>query len=1056
MFSSLLIEASAGSGKTFQLSNRFLALLALGEDPADLIALTFTRKAAGEFTRRILNRLALGASSEEEAAKLAQALTLTLIGDPATRQPGIIPPSQLPDLGIPRFRELLVSLVKTLDRFQLSTLDSFFTRLVNSFGPELGLAGFEMLDEDRFTLAREDTLQNVLNGGAFTQTQRELFLSAFIIANYGNEEARVRDSILQFVEDHHERILQCPLSESWGNPHAIWEDFGQWPKFSPTKLAALQQRILDALPEKFGHGSFDKTVRNTVTTITDYVPGTPLPDPLKKNLFKWVDSLAEGADEIHFKAYKKDMVFPVRLTSLLVELEALIRYSEIEVFLRRTQGIWAVVTAFEQQYNQQNRSQGRVSFGDLTLLLQQHAVLARETGFNELAYRLDSKFRHWMLDEFQDTSRKQWQVIEPVIDEAVNDQEGQRSLFVVGDTKQSIYGWRGGEPRLFEELVRPSWDRLEQWTMARSWRSSQIILDFVNLVCDTQGNGMQPFPDATKARWKFENHRAAKKLSGSVKVYQFDTKKDEQISPKEAALIEEIQSLKPTQRGLSCAILVGSNKQVQNYTALLRQHTNFAIEAEAAVSIASDSPLGLALLDWFTYLLTPLDSFARRHVETSPLCEAIRQFGEDLNAQYTEARSEIAAQGVSFHINKLISALPKSVQLKSFQKLRLQQILDTARNFDSTGGSLEEWLRMLKKQTHREESGSGAIQIMTVHKSKGLEFDIVMLPELDGDSYDVITRMGMLKMENAEHLPKHFMLKPAKEIVQRDPHLQAQYDQWVADNCYERACNFYVALTRAARSLYLFLKAPASSKNSAADKLNDAGWIHRSVGDINTQSITLANEVEGSLLYQSGSPAWYLDHPVSESLATKETTSIQLPPAAPRIGRRTASKEKSSHCVNRNSRSMQGGKDFGNQVHALFEQITNVADKDTLPNNSYGDTVKAALELPESRHWFDAQPNTEVLLEQPVESIDASGTWFSGMIDRAIVHFDEAQNPINIEILDFKTDKVDSAEELMERYEGQMRSYISVLSSAYKLPISAISATLLSTKLNTYVELPSH
>ena len=135
MYSSLLIEASAGSGKTFQLSNRFLALLALGESPADLIALTFTRKAAGEFTRRILNRLALGASSEQGAKDLAQALTPTLIGDNTSKQPGIVSVSQLPELSMGRFRELLASLVHELDRLQLSTLDSFFTRLVSSFGP---------------------------------------------------------------------------------------------------------------------------------------------------------------------------------------------------------------------------------------------------------------------------------------------------------------------------------------------------------------------------------------------------------------------------------------------------------------------------------------------------------------------------------------------------------------------------------------------------------------------------------------------------------------------------------------------------------------------------------------------------------------------------------------------------------------------------------------------------------------------------------------------------------------------------------------------------------
>ncbi|MFT5882219.1 MAG: ATP-dependent helicase/nuclease subunit A [Crocinitomicaceae bacterium] len=1053
MHSSLLIEASAGSGKTYQLSNRFLALLSLGENPADLIALTFTRKAAGEFTRRILNRLALGASTEKEAAILAAALTPTLIGDAYSEQPGIVQPAQLPDLSMQRFRELLAILVSSLDQLQLSTLDSFFTRLVSSFGPELGLAGFEMLDEDRYALAREETLQQVLNGGSLDKRQRDLFLSAFAIANYGNEEARVRDSILEFVKDHHERLLQCPSPASWGNADAIWDDHENWPKYSLAKVVALQQEILIATPETLGHGTLNKTFLKFTNSITDYIPGTPLPDSVKKNLFKWVDSIPSGSDEIHFHYNRADRVFPVRLTALLVELEELIRCTEIGIFLKRTQGIWAVVSAFEHQYNKQCRSQGRVSFADLTLLLQQHAVLARKTGFNELAYRLDSQFRHWMLDEFQDTSRRQWDVIEPVINEAVIDHEGERSLFVVGDTKQSIYGWRGGEPRLFSEIAeRPEWERLQEWTMAHSWRSSKTVLDFVNLICAPDGEGMSPLPDETRLRWTFQEHLAAKGLAGEIKIFQFSDKNEEGYSDKEAAIISELKRIDPIHRDLSCALLVSSNKQVQHYTSLLREQTKFPIEAEAAVSISSDSPLGLTLLDWFKFLVFPADNFSRRHIETSPLSSSVEQYGESEATQYSSARSEISAHGVSYHISKLVSRLPDTLEIGSFQQMRLEQILNTARAFDTIGGTLEEWLRMLENQTHREESGQGAIQIMTVHKSKGLEFDIVMLPELDGSSYDTVTRMGMLTKDNEQHIPEHFLNKPVKEIIVRDPQLSEQYNQWVADNCYERACNLYVALTRAAHSIYLFLKEPAKKANPTSS-LNDAGWVHRSIGDREASVVTLENEISGQLLYQSGCQEWLAEFPLVETVESDERQQLSLPQASPRVGRRTASKDKSKFFIKRNSRASQSGKQFGNNVHDLFESIVTIKDSKILPENEYADVVRKALALPESQHWFGDHSNSEILREQAIEAIDDNGTWFSGVIDRAIVHFDANQTATKIEILDFKTDSVSSAEELVERYSGQLQSYAKVLSSVYQLPISEISTCLLSTKLNTYISI---
>ena len=99
---------------------------------------------------------------------------------------------------------------------------------------------------------------------------------------------------------------------------------------------------------------------------------------------------------------------------------------------------------------------GGITFSDLPMLLNQ--------GGNELArmnreYRLDRKYLHWMLDEFQDTSPIQWGVIEPLLDEVLYDPEEQRMFFCVGDQKQAIYGWRGGDSRLFGYLEERFSDR---------------------------------------------------------------------------------------------------------------------------------------------------------------------------------------------------------------------------------------------------------------------------------------------------------------------------------------------------------------------------------------------------------------------------------------------------------------------------------------------------------------------------------------------------------------------------------------------------------------------
>src|SRR5690606_10771752 len=124
-----MILASAGSGKTYALTNRFVQLLARGAPPERIVALTFTRKAAGEFFDEILNKLARAASDAKEATK-----TAAEIGEP--------------QLGRAEFLGMLRAMVGAMHRLSLGTLDSFFARVVRAFPLELGLGGdFEILQE---------------------------------------------------------------------------------------------------------------------------------------------------------------------------------------------------------------------------------------------------------------------------------------------------------------------------------------------------------------------------------------------------------------------------------------------------------------------------------------------------------------------------------------------------------------------------------------------------------------------------------------------------------------------------------------------------------------------------------------------------------------------------------------------------------------------------------------------------------------------------------------------------------------------------------------------
>src|SRR5687767_5187196 len=169
----VMILASAGSGKTYALTNRFVALLAAGAAPERIVALTFTRKAAGEFFDEILNKLGRAAREDVFAEQLAGA-----IGAPFLR------PAD--------FRKMLRAVVDAMPRLRLGTLDGFFARIARAFPLELGLTGdFELLEENTARFERRRVLERMFaRAGEISAAQHD-FIEAFKRATFGTEEKRL-------------------------------------------------------------------------------------------------------------------------------------------------------------------------------------------------------------------------------------------------------------------------------------------------------------------------------------------------------------------------------------------------------------------------------------------------------------------------------------------------------------------------------------------------------------------------------------------------------------------------------------------------------------------------------------------------------------------------------------------------------------------------------------------------------------------------------------------------------------------------------------------------
>ena len=205
----IAISASAGSGKTYNLTNRFIYLLHLNERPDRIIALTFTRTAAGEFFQNIIQKLSQAAESKSAAAELSKKIDIQA--------------DQV------RYKELLRLIIRHMHRLNLQTLDSFFFRIVSAFSLELGLPGQPILmDENTSMRMRNQARDHIVYKLSDAGTKIEAFWQAFRQATYGQESRSIEATISDFIKDLYTHYLESPDLKKWGQIQSIWPDDCPW------------------------------------------------------------------------------------------------------------------------------------------------------------------------------------------------------------------------------------------------------------------------------------------------------------------------------------------------------------------------------------------------------------------------------------------------------------------------------------------------------------------------------------------------------------------------------------------------------------------------------------------------------------------------------------------------------------------------------------------------------------------------------------------------------------------------------------------------------------
>jgi ATP-dependent helicase/nuclease subunit A len=1050
-----LVLASAGSGKTFRISSGIIALLARGEAPDDIFASTFTRKAAGEILDRVLLRLAVAALEPKEARELAV-------------HAGLIQP----DAGAAAAREydgtfwarVLQRSVRKLHRMNIGTLDAFFLRIVAAFGHELGMpTQWNIGDETTAARLRSLALQDVL------RSHDASVLLPLIRAITRNPLTRsLHDGLLRklktLVAVHH--ALDPSMQHHWSGFDAEAQGADEAALETARLLLAARVETLPVPRTKDG-----KPRRHYVTNVERMGRALRAGD--------WAAFVGCTLVERARAGEQYDRVdVPDAIGAFVDEAWVVARQEVALRMARRSHALGRFAELYAEALERRRTALGAYEFDDITRLLGGPDPLGARA---DLYYRLDARTKHVLLDEFQDTSVPQWTAIEPLADELLSGHEEERGALIVADPKQSIYGWRGGTPDLVRHL-RDTY-ALELAKLDRSWRSSEVVLEFVNDVHMRLGDvevwGREEAAESARyvavARdWlqDYSVHRPAKELPGYVELRIGP--EDEESGEARPRLMRfaamEVRRLLQDAPGRSIGVLTRTNAAVARMMLNLKDLGIHASE-EGGNALTDAAPV-VAILALLRMCDNPGNMVARYHVARTPLGAAIGYTDHtDTPAtllQTSALRRRLLDDGYGATVTAVADRLRPAADAR--EQRRLAQLGELAFRFDSHATLRPSDFVSFVRHERVEDPVAATVRVMTVHQAKGLEFDIVLLPELDapmvqGRYSDVLAYRASPGAPVTRAFP--YVGKALRALFPAMPELEQALEQAFRNELRDGLSTMYVALTRAKHALHIIAKPNQGNGRTGARTI-----LRALVPEHDAFS-------EGQVVLQCGQPEWHEllraqeERERQESPADAEMAASPVPPLTLRLGT-----SRLRALPRRSPSQLEGGGRVdlgmilrlspaaarGSIAHRWFEAIGWLEDgtpaDDELralavdvQTSLANDEVDALIR--EFRGWLEVPKLARLLsrsgwqraaeVEREVPFITRSGdVLVEGFIDRLVITR-EAGRVVGAAVIDFKTDAVKGAGEVQQRaahYRPQIDAYRSAVCGMYGLPAEQVEGWL--------------
>ena len=398
-----------------------------GEKPDRILATTFTRAAAGEILDRVIKRLATAALDDKALAELRALTDQSLTED--------------------RCHEALTALARSLHRLPVQTLDAFFARIATAFTLELGLTpGWRIADEDEQQSLSDRAVEDALNSA-----DRAQLIEIIRDMRSGNQTA-AHATIVNTISEGFEAFQETRDNDAaW---HAI-PPVGR--RLDADEIAAAIETLNEAPVPPTKAGQPHKGFVGAIQKLADAAAANDWEAIGKSGLVKAIRSNAPTYYKAPVEGALAEAIQPIADHAAF---EATTQHA------RRTLAIRRLAEADDAALAAARAESGIYDFGTPAERLLQTNALEDQS---RLAYRLDAAIGQVLLDEFQDTSIKQFRVLEPVLDELLSQAPDDRAVFCVGDTKQSLYQWRDAEPTLLPAMAS-RWTTFDERTLAKSYR----------------------------------------------------------------------------------------------------------------------------------------------------------------------------------------------------------------------------------------------------------------------------------------------------------------------------------------------------------------------------------------------------------------------------------------------------------------------------------------------------------------------------------------------------------------------------------------------------------